>query len=71
MKFLSLDSPLMRFLGKMADLMILNLLVIFCSIPIITMGASLTAMHYVALKIVRNEEAYITKDFFKSFKCTF
>ena len=61
MKFLSLDSPLMRFLGKMADLMILNLLVIFCSIPIITMG----------LKIVRNEEAYITKDFFKSFKLNF
>jgi len=71
MKFMNLDSPFMRFLGKMADLMILNLLVITCSIPIITMGASLTAMHYVALKIVRNEESYITKDFFKSFRMNF
>lgn len=71
MKFMSLDSPLMRFLGKVADMMILNILVLFCSIPIITMGASLTAMHYVALKVVRNEESYITKDFFKSFKMNF
>ena len=71
MKFMSLDGPVMKFLGKVADMMILNLLVIFCSIPIITMGAALTAMHYVALRVVRNEESYITKDFFKSFKMNF
>ena len=71
MKFMSIDGPVMRFLGKVADMMILNLLVLFCSIPIITMGAALTAMHYVALKVVRNEESYITKDFFKSFKMNF
>ena len=28
-------------------------------------------MHYVALKIVRNEESYITRSFFKSFKTNF
>lgn len=36
-----------------------------------TVGASLTAMNYMALKIVRNEECYITKGFFKSFKQNF
>lgn len=71
MKFMSLDGPVMKFLGKVADMMILNLLVLLCSIPIITMGAALTAMHYVALRVVRNEESYITKDFFKSFKLNF
>ena len=71
MKFMSLDGPVMKFLGKVADMMILNLLVLFCSLPIITMGASLTAMHYVALRVVRNEESYISKDFFKSFKMNF
>ena len=71
MKFMSLDGPVMKFLSKVADMMILNLLVLFCSLPIITMGASLTAMHYVALRVVRNEESYITKDFFKSFKMNF
>lgn len=71
MKFLSLDSPLMNALGKMADLMWLNILTMICCIPIITAGASLTAMHYMALKIVRNEECYITRGFFKAFKENF
>lgn len=68
MKFFDLESPLMVALNKVADLMILNLLTVLCCIPIITTGASLTAMHYVALKMARNEECYIARDFFKSFK---
>lgn len=71
MKFFDFDGPLIQFLNKMADIMWLNILTVICCIPIITIGASFTAMHYVALKIVRNEEGYITKDFFKSFKQNF
>jgi uncharacterized membrane protein YesL len=41
---------------------------IVVSIPI---GPALTAMHFVLLKIVREEESYITKTFFKSFKENF
>lgn len=71
MRFLDIDSPLMQGLNKLGDLLWLNLLTLFCCIPIITAGASLTAMHHVALKIARNEEGYITRDFFKSFKRNF
>lgn len=71
MKIFNLDSPLMEGLGKMADLMWLNVLTIICSLPIVTMGASLTALNYMTLKIVRNEECYVTKGFFKSFKQNF
>ncbi|MCM1190367.1 MAG: DUF624 domain-containing protein [bacterium] len=71
MKFLNLDSPLMQGLGKMADLMWLNVLTLICCLPIVTVGASLTAMNYMALKIARNEECYITRGFFKSFKENF
>lgn len=41
----------------------LNILTLICCIPIITAGAAFTSMHYVALKIVRNEESYITRSF--------
>lgn len=68
MKFFDLDSPFMQLLNKVADLMILNLLTLLGCIPVVTVGASLTAMHYVALKMARNEECYIARDFFKSFK---
>lgn len=58
-------------MGRVADLIILNLLCILCCIPIVTAGASVTAMFYVTLKMVRNEESYIVKSFFKSFKQNF
>ncbi|MCR5595635.1 MAG: YesL family protein [Lachnospiraceae bacterium] len=70
-KFFALDSPVMRFLSRLADLMILNLLVLITCIPIITVGASLSALHYVLIKMVRDEETYITKMYFKSFKENF
>lgn len=71
MKLFDLDSPLINVLNKVADLMWLNILALLCCIPIFTAGASFTALHYMALKIVRNEECYITRGFFKSFKENF
>ncbi len=70
-KFFDMDNPFFRTLGKLADLMILNVLFILCSIPIVTIGASLTGMYYVTLKIAENEEGYIARSFFKSFKQNF
>lgn len=70
-RIFNLDSPLSRFLSRMADLMWLNILALVCCIPIFTIGASLTALNYVALKMVRNEDGYIRESFFKSFKQNF
>ena len=63
-----LDSPLMNFLSKIADIMILNLLIIICSIPVFTIGAAVSAAYYMAFKMVKNEETYIVRGFFKAFK---
>ena len=71
MKLFNPDSALMQGLNKLADLMILDLIALICCIPIITIGASMTALYYMALKIVRNEEVYILKGFLKSFKQNF
>ena len=68
--FFNYDSPLMSGLGKLADLVILNLLTLLFCIPIVTIGASLTACHYVALKI-RRGEGYVIKNFWKSFRENF
>lgn len=71
MKLFAFDSPLMNVLNKISDLMWLNILALICCIPVVTAGASLTALHYMALKIVRDEETYIARGFFKSFKENF
>lgn len=70
-RIFDLDSPFMRFLNLVADLMILNFLMVICCIPVITVGAAYTGMYYVLLKIVRGEEGYLVRGFFKSFKQNF
>ena len=66
-----IDSPLMNFLNKVADIMILNALFILCCLPVFTIGASLSAAYYICYKMIRNEDSYIVKGFFKSFKENF
>lgn len=70
-KVFDLESPLMTFLTKVADLIILNLVALICSLPIVTIGASWTAMHYVTIRMAKHEDGYIVKGFFKSFKENF
>ena len=67
-RLFNMDNKFFTFMGRVADLIILNLLCMLCCIPIVTAGASTTAMFYVTLKMVRNEESYIVRGFFKSFK---
>lgn len=64
------DGPVMSFLGRIADLIWLNVLIIFFSLPIITIGAAQTAGHYAALKLKR-EEGHVLGNFWKSFKMNF
>ena len=66
-----MDSGFFRVLSRVADLMILNIVFLVCCIPIITIGPALTAMHYVTLKMAENEEGYIVRGFFKSFRQNF
>ena len=67
MNFNWFDNPIMRGMGRIADFIILNLLWIVCSIPIITIGASTTALYTVMLKLVKNEEGFL-KAFKENFK---
>lgn len=65
------DSPVIRFLWKVADMIALNLVWLVCCIPIVTIGPSTTAMYCVARKIAKGEWPAIFKTFFKAFKDNF
>jgi uncharacterized membrane protein YesL len=67
----SADSALMRSLGVLADIMILNLLFVATSIPIVTLGASLTALNFTAMRIGTGECGSVTADYFRSFRQNF
>lgn len=70
-KFFDADNPFMRFLARMVDLAMVNLLTLLFSIPVFTLGGALSAMNYVLLHLVREDETYIIRMFRKSFKDNF
>lgn len=67
----SADSALMRGLGKLADIMLLNLVFIATSLPVVTLGASLTALNFTAMRIGTGECVSVTADYFRSFRQNF
>ncbi len=71
MKFFDADSSLSSFLTKVFDIIFLNALWLFFSIPVITVGAANSALFSVTMKMARNEEGYVFRDFFRAFKSNF
>lgn len=65
---LKIDNPFFRFMGKLGDLVILSVLWLLCCLPVVTIGASTTALFYVARKIAAEEDYQTAKDFFRAFR---
>ena len=58
-KLFDLDNPVFRTIGKLVDLIWLNIIFIIFSLPVVTIGASVTAMMSVTMKMARDREGYI------------
>lgn len=65
------DNLFSEVMTKIFDILLLNILWLICCIPVITFGASTTALYYVMMKLVRDEENGIVRGFFKAFKENF
>ena len=64
---LSPDGSVTGFLTLAADLMILNLLWVLCSLPLVTIGASTAALYYASFKRLRHE-GNNAENFFRAFR---
>ena len=71
MKFWAIDSPVMRVLGRLGDIIILNMIFVVGCIPVITIGTSLSALYAVAMKMARGEDPSVWKEFWKAYKRNF
>lgn len=65
------DNLFFTILGKIMEVMYVSILWILFSIPIVTIGASSTALYYTVHKVVFNNESYIFRTFTNSFKSNF
>ena len=66
-----IDSKFYEVVSRIADLVVVNLLFVLCSLPIITIGASTTALYGVTKKMAENREGYIFRNYFRLFKENF
>lgn len=71
MPFFSYESKFSQAMLKFCGACYLNLLWILCSLPVFTIGASTTALYYVTLKMVQDDESNITAMFFRAFRENF
>lgn len=67
----SYDSLLVRFLNLIADLVALHVLWLLCSLPIVTIGASTTALYYASMRRIRTDESHVHRNFLRSFRQNF
>jgi len=65
------DSPVMQFLNRFSSLVILNILFLFTSIPVFTVGASLAALYDVVFRLDTPREGKIVSTYFRAFKGNF
>ncbi|SEW02736.1 YesL family protein [[Clostridium] fimetarium] len=70
-KLFDIDSPILRFMNKLFDMVLLTVIWAICCLPIFTIGAATTALYYVTMKMASDIEGYIFKDFFKAFRSNF
>lgn len=72
MKIIDPNSPLIQALGKLSDIVICNFLFVIFSLPLLTIGASYTALcKSMQLLIEDREDDLIVKDFWRAFKKNF
>lgn len=65
------NSPVIAFLNKMTDLILLNILWLICCLPVVTVGAATVAMYYVNITSIRCGDGYVIRRFFQSFRKNF
>ena len=69
--FLSPDSKFMQELRNLTDAIWINILMIVTSIPVITIGAAITAAHDASRRALQGEAGGVTANYFKAFRTNF
>ncbi|MGP1433997.1 MAG: YesL family protein [Catonella sp.] len=67
----NVNNVFFRFMGKLFDVVALNIVFIIVCIPIVTIGPAISALYYASVKSIRRDRSYPVKEFFKGFKRDF
>ena len=65
------DNPFWGGMGRLFDIVELNLLCLICALPLFTVGPASVALYSAMLALVRGQETYPHRDFFRAFRKDF
>ena len=65
------NNPVTVFLTRLCDLIFLNLVFVVTCLPLVTVGAAVTALYHETIAIVKKESTYPVRSYFASFKQNF
>ena len=68
MKKLNIDNPFFEMMGKLGDLIIINLLFLFCSLLVVTIGAAIAAMYGVFQRMEEEREGNVARTYLRCFR---
>lgn len=68
MNLFSPNAPFARGVNKLVTMLYAGSLWFLFSLPVITMGAATAALYEVFFKVLKNQESYIARSFFKAFR---
>ena len=63
-----MDIRLFQIVEKTVNLIKLNIIWVLCSLPLVTAGAALCALHVTAVRILEGEEGYVFRDFWRVYR---
>lgn len=64
----NIDGPLMRAMRDLTSLVLLNLLTLLFSLPLVSAGAALSALHYVLWQMIEEEDGHIVAAWWEQFQ---
>ncbi len=71
MRIFSPDSPFSKAMDLVGDLILLNLCFLLCALPVVTAGASFTALYTATLAIAEGRDGNVVRRFFRGFRRNF
>lgn len=66
--FWNFDGGYTRIAGKIFDTLLLGCLWLICCVPVVTAGASTSALYYAFVKSVKQDRGYAVREFFHGFR---
>ena len=65
------ENPFWNGMGRLFDIVELNLLWLICSLPLFTIGPAAAALYSAMIAALRGKETYPHRDFFRAFRKDF